>query len=228
MGSQRDVTAKLRRLAVALYAYVDVAELDLRLSRLQEKGVVERVPTRWQLVIGSIDMLRFWIAPAAGAYYQERDTSFAFYQWLRFVEEPASVVDPVGLFTSQDGIIAHMMQVAHDNPQYDLELLQMFDDGVSELEKQLDDMLVGTHPRAATIRAIIEEPDYHARLRDYVARWRRDQTSRFHPDRTPSDVELTFGSLVGAMRYCNGLPRGALGAMKHLLTVRKFSPRNAQ
>jgi len=33
-------------------------------------------------------------------------------------------------------------------------------------------MIAGTHPRARSIGAIIEEPDYHARLLEYVREFR--------------------------------------------------------
>jgi hypothetical protein len=38
-------------------------------------------------------------------------------------------------------------------------------------------MIDGTHPRARTIGAIVEDPGYHARLLDYVRRYRRDPAS---------------------------------------------------
>ncbi|MCA9712863.1 MAG: alpha/beta hydrolase, partial [Myxococcales bacterium] len=48
--------------------------------------------------------------------------------------------------------------------------------GLEELERQVESMLAGTHPRAVSIGAIVEEPDYHARLLRYVRAYRA------HPD----------------------------------------------
>src|SRR5690606_10875394 len=122
-GSPREVAAKVRRLGAALRAYVDVASLDDRLERLHRIGMIEVVPSRVQLVVGAIDMLRFWINPAAADYYERRGINYGFHQLLRVLEEPASMVDPTGFLSSRDNIIGHLMQVVHANPAYDLQLL---------------------------------------------------------------------------------------------------------
>jgi hypothetical protein len=121
------------------------------------------------------------------------------------------------------------MQVVHANPDYDLQLLEMFADGVESLERQLEQMLAGTHPRAASIGAIVEEPDYHGRLLDYVRTWRRDRASvrpmlRSNVAANPAlqPMERTFGTLTEAMRYFCRLPRRPLAAARHLLGVRSF------
>jgi hypothetical protein len=179
-------------------------------------------------VVGSIDMLRFWISPAAADYYARRGIGDGFHQLLRFLEEPASLTDPVGFFSTRDGIIGHLMQVVHANPVYDLQLLGMFDDGIEELERQLEAMLSGTHPRAATIAAIVEEADYHAHLLEFVRAWRADPTvapllrDNVAESAAFSDIERTFGSLTTAMRYFCRLPRTPREAAEHLWTVRAF------
>jgi hypothetical protein len=147
---------------------------------------------------------------------------------LRFLEEPASLADPVGFFSTEDGIIGHLMQVVHANPVYDLQLLCMFDRGLDELERQLEQMEAGTHPRAETIAAIVEEPDYHQRLLAFVRAWRVDPSlppllrENIADSSAFSEIEQTFGSLTAAMRYFCRLPRTPLEAATHLLTVRTF------
>ncbi len=228
-GSPSAALGKLGRLAALLSAYADGAELDARLLRLHRKGLVETIPTRIQLAVGSADMLRFWISPASAQYYQEIGIGYGFHQILRFLDEPASLADPVGLFSTRDGIIGHLMQVVHANPVYDLELIQMFDDGLDALEAQIEAMLAGTHPRGAAIGAIVEEPDYHARLLAFVRAWRRDPNV---PPMLRSNIEpggfgplaRTFGTLRGAMRYFARLPDDPLGAAVHLATVKALPP----
>jgi hypothetical protein len=226
-GSRRSALRKLRRLGAILAAYADSAELDARLSRLRDRGVIEKIPGRIQLVVGSIDMLRFWISPAAAQYYERMGIDYGFHQLLRFLEEPASLADPVGFFSTKRGIVGHLMQVVHANPIYDLQLLMMFDDGLDTLETELEAMVRGTHPRAASIGAIVEEPDYHERLLRFVRAWREA------PDVAPllrsnivsggfGPIESTFGSLRGSMRYFVRLPDDPLGAAVHLATVRTF------
>jgi hypothetical protein len=228
IGPWRGVPPKIDRLGSILRGYLDGAELDRRLAILAREGVIEEIPTRAQLFAGAIDMLRFWISPAAADYYERQGIRYDFHQLLRFCDEPASLADPVGFFSERDGIIGHLMQVVHANPHYDLELLSMWTDGLAELEAQLEAMIAGTHPRARAIGAIVEEPAYHARLLDYV------RAFRAHPDAPPplrsnvadglafAALERTFGSLRAAMRYFCRLPRTWPGALRHLREAHDF------
>ena len=154
--------------------------------------------------------------------------SYLFHQVLRFLDEPASLTDPVGFFSTRDGIIGHLMQVVHANPLYDVQLLHMFGDGLDELQSQLQQMIAGTHPRAASIGAIVEELDYHARLLAFLQRWRVDRgTSPLLRANVESDgrfreLDRTFGSLTTAMRYFARLPGSPRAALSHLHKVRTF------
>lgn len=227
-GSPRELAAKMRRLARALAQYANAPALDGRLARLRELGYLERVPTRLQLVVGSIDMLRFWISPAAADYYAQRGIDYTFHQVLRFLDDPSSMVDPTGFLSTRDNIIGHLMQVVHANPAYDLQLLESHERGLEELEAQVEQMIAGTHPRAASIGAVVEEPDYHARLLGFVREYRahRDADAPIR-DNVASDprwreLERTFGTLPRAMAYFAKLPETPLAAARHLLTVRAF------
>jgi hypothetical protein len=227
-GSPRAMRDKLGRLTRTIRGYGDQRELQRRLYRLLSAGLIDEVPTNVQLFVGAADMLRFWISPAASEYYASLGIGYGFHQVLRFLDEPASLADPVGFFSSRDGIIGHLMQVVHANPHYDLELLQMFDDGLDELEEQIEMMLAGTHPRHAAIQAIVEEKDYHARLLDYTRSFKKN------PHTTPPirdnvaqnehwrDLERTFGSLRTSMRYFCRLPKDPLDAARHLVLVKEF------
>jgi hypothetical protein len=223
-----DVLGRIARLVRGIAAFGNLRELDRRMQQLARAGVIEQLPNRWQLVAGIVDMLRFWVVPAAGGDAAAQDSHLAYYQLVRFVAEPATILDPVGLFTERDMIVRHVMQVAHDNPGYDLELLHMFDDGVEELVRQLDAVLAGTHPRARTVRAIVEEPDYPVRLRRYLDLWRRDRKTPFASRRVVGDAERTFATVAVLVRYMNRLPRTAIGAIRHLATTRTLSPALAE
>ncbi len=227
-GTPSEMADKLRRLTQALAAYADGPALDARLTRLVELGMIERVPTRLQLVVGSVDMLRFWISPAAADYYASKGIDYGFHQVLRFLDDPASMVDPTGFLSERDTIIGHVMQVVHANPAYDLQLLESHEGGLEEIEAQVLAMLDGTHPRAASIGAVVEEPDYHARLLEFVRAYRthRDADAPIR-DNVASDprwreIERTFGTLPRAMAYFAKMPNRPLAAAWHLLTVRTF------
>lgn len=227
-GSPQEMADKIGRLARTLRGYGNREELRRRLDRLVEAGIIDRAPTNVQLVAGAADMLRFWISPAAAEYYASQGIGYGFHQVLRFLDEPASVVDPVGFFSSRDGIIGHLMQVVHANPHYDLELLEMFDDGLDELEHQIELMLAGNHPRHSSIQAVVEEKDYHQRLLDYTRAFKKnpDTTApiRDNVANNPQwrDIERTFGSLRTSMRYFCRLPTDPTAAARHLLTVKTF------
>src|SRR5262245_60054958 len=135
---------KVARLA-ALFDRYRRAEHHRGLSRLLDLGLIDSIPNDPQMFAGAIDMLRFWISPASADYYAQRGIDYTFHQVLRFLEEPASLGDPVGLFSTADSIIGHLMQVVHANPRYDLDLLMMHPGGVEELERQVVAMLRGEH-----------------------------------------------------------------------------------
>jgi hypothetical protein len=214
IGGPGQVREKLTRTLRTLRRLGDGPELERRLSELERRGYVRGRPSRAQLAFGSLDMLRWVIVPAARDYYGQRGIDFNFHQLLRFLDDPVSVVDPTGFLSERDTIIGHLMQVVHLNPVYDLQLLEMFPDGIDELERQVAAMLAGTHPRAATIGAVVEDPQYHERLLGYVRRWRSDQATPdlLRPSTLRRDphylaAERTFASLPGFIDYCGKLPK---------------------
>jgi hypothetical protein len=225
-GSPRALARKARALVSAVRAVVDRDALAARLERLERLGRIERAPTRLQLVAGSVDMLRFWIVPGHRDYCARRGISFALHQILRVLDDPSSMIDPTGLGSSRDTIIGHLMQVVHANPRYDLELLESHPGGLEELEAQLIAMLAGEHPRARAILAIVEEPDYHTRLLEYVRAYRCDRETapplreNVADDPRLSELDRTFGALAPAMRYFASLPSTWPGVLAHLATAR--------
>ncbi len=229
IGGRRQIAGKLTRLGRTLRLYFDAAELERRFCELERRGHLEQRPTRLQIVFGALDMLRFVIVPFARDYYRERGIDFNFHQLLRFLDDPVSIIDPTGLMSDKDTIIGHLMQVVHLNPVYDLQLLEMFPDGVDELERQLESMLRGAHPRAATIGAIVEDAGYHQRLLDYVRSWRRDRRtpelvreSSLRSDPSFSAAERTFATLPGFLKYAAGLPKTLRALLAHYRSLVRF------
>jgi hypothetical protein len=213
IGGPAQVRGKLVRVARTVANFVYFPELDQRLGRLERRGYLRRRPTRLQLAFGALDMFRFVIVPAARDYYEQRGINFQFHQLLRFLDDPVSIVDPTGLLSQRDTIIGHLMQVVHLNPIYDLQLLEMFDDGLDQLERQVEQMIAGTHPRARTIGAIVEDAGYHQRLLDYVRAYRKDPAARqlvreqtLRGDESFTRAEQTFATLPGFLDYAGSLP----------------------
>jgi hypothetical protein len=120
--------------------------------------------------------------------------------------------------------------VVHLNPVYDLQLIQMFPDGLEDFERQVEAMVKGTHPRQRTIAAIVEDPDYHARLLDYVRRYRADpsatppvrQEQTLRSDPHFAAAERQFATLPGFIEYCNRLPTRVGPLIQRLRTLDRF------
>ena len=229
MGDRFTRRKKIRRLANALRSFGDEARVRPRLIRLKELGWIEEVPTRVQRIVGALDMVRFWIVPCAADYYRSKGINFYFHTLLRFLDDPASLIDPLGLNSERDTIIGHVLQVVHANPDYDLQLLESFEDGLDAMEAQVRSILDGTHPRASSILATVEDPEYHTQLLEHVARFKESRgqgrsllRENIQGDRHLQVLERTFGELPNAMRYFAKLPRTPRAAARHLLTCRTF------
>jgi len=230
IGGRPEITAKVARLGRTLRLYFDRREIERRLRQLESKGYIRERPTRAQILFGGIDMLRFVIEPASRDYYRQKGISFGFHQLLRALDDPVSMIDPTGFLSDRDTIVGHVMQVVHLNPVYDLQLIEMFPDGLADFERQVQAMVDGTHPRQRTIAAIVEDPDYHRRLLDYVRAYRTDrdtpplvrQEQTLRSDPHFAAAERTFATLPGFIDYCNRLPRALPTLARRLRCVRRF------
>lgn len=232
LGTRKQVRGKLQRAGYALANYAFPRRIAERIERLSTLGYVGAQPNRTQFIFGSLDMFRFFIIPCAADYYRSKDISFAFHALLRVLDDPASMMDPTGFMSHRDAIIGHLMQVTHADPIYDLQLLAAIPDGLEELEQQLLAILDGTHPRADSIGAIIEDPEYHPRLLEHVREFRADPANckpllRENVANNPHFAEIanTFGDLPSAMGYFASLPKRPLPALRRLIRVRSF-PKN--
>jgi len=230
IGGPTQIRGKLARLARTAMYYLSPGEIPARLEALQARGYVDEKPTRAQILFGGLDMLRWVIEPAARDYYQGKGISFGLHTVLRVLDDPCSMIDPTGFLSARDTIIGHLMQVTHLNPIYDLQLLEVFPDGLEELERQVEAVIDGTHPRARTIGATVEDPGYHARLLDYTRAFRADphapppvrQEQTLRSDPVFAAAERTFATLPGFLRYCTKLPRSPLALARRLRTVDTF------
>ena len=230
IGGPRAIGGKLARMARTALIWLTPGEVTRRLDTLEAAGLIRRRPGRLQIFFGGFDMLRFVIEPAARDYYEQQGISFGFHQLLRVLDDPVSMIDPTGFLSDRDTIVGHVMQVVHLNPVYDLQLIQMFPDGLADFEEQVQQMVDGTHPRQRTIGAIVEDPAYHARLLDYVRRYRRDpataapvrQEQTLRSDPTFAAAERTFATLPGFLDYCTKLPDGFGALMGRFVRLRRF------
>ncbi|PRP96197.1 hypothetical protein [Enhygromyxa salina] len=229
LGTRQEIRGKVERASHTLANYANPKRVEARFERLRALGYIGGGPNRTQFIFGSMDMFRFFIVPCAADYYRSKNITFAFHALLRFLDDPASMMDPTGFMSHRDAIIGHLMQVTHADPIYDLQLLAAIDDGLVELESQLVQILDGTHPRAASIGAIIEDPEYHERLLAHVREFMLDPTrckpmQRDNVVSNPffAEIARTFGDLPSAIGYFASLPDRPLPALRRLLRTREF------
>lgn len=228
MGSPRELREKAKKFLIAVWLYGRNERVDERLRRLQRLGYIDEVPTRLQRIIGAIDMMRFFIVPAASDYYEQKGINFRFHTLLRFLDDPASIIDPTGFNSSRDSIVGHVMQVVHANPIYDFQLLESFENGLEEMEEQVRQVIEGTHPRTESIRAIVEDPTYHQRLlqhiRDYRVNRNVEPLLRENVATNPDLflLQRTFGTVPSAMRYFAKMPASVRQGLRHFVRVREF------
>ena len=205
-------------------------------SRDELARYIEPTPDEAAAIERLAERFRFVITPAARDYYAQRGIGFGLHQLLRVLDDPVSMIDPTGFLSDRDTIIGHVMQVVHLNPIYDLQLIQMFPGGLDEFERQVEQMVAGTHPRARTIAAIVEEPGYHARLLEYVRRYRADRAAppivrdeqTLRDDPAFAAAERTFATLPGFIAYCNALPTGLFSLLRRSRALDSFLVDQAQ
>ena len=229
LGSRKEIRGKIERASHTLANYANPSRMEVRFERLRSLGYIGGDPNRTQLIFGSVDMFRFFIVPCAADYYRSKNITFAFHALLRFLDDPASMMDPTGFMSHRDAIIGHLMQVTHADPIYDLQLLAAIPNGLAELESQIVQILDGTHPRAESIGAIIEDSEYHQRLLVHVREFRLDPAVckpmlRENVANNPhfAEIAVTFGDLPSAIGYFASLPDRPLPALRRLLRTRKF------
>jgi hypothetical protein len=229
IGDREAIRGKVNRATYAIANYVNPKRIEGRLSNLRALGYIGGNPNRTQLVFGSLDMFRFFIIPCAADYYRSKDIRFVFHALLRFLDDPASMMDPTGFMSHRDAIIGHLMQVTHADPIYDLQLLSAIPEGLDELERQILQILDGTHPRAESIGAIIEDAGYHERLLAHVREFRADPAGckpllRENVSNNPrfAAIAETFGDLPSAIGYFASLPNRPGPALRRLFRTHEF------
>ena len=232
IGPPTVVLNKLWRLLVTLVNTFYLPNQRRRLQRLKEIGFIESIPSQKQLWFGAFDMLRYFISPGADSYYKTKGINFNFHQVLRLLNDPSGVADPIGIRVPRDTIICHLLEVVHANPVYDLQLLEQFENGLQEMEKQTLQVLEKRHPRYHSITAITEDKNYHAELYAYVLRYQQNPatrqmvrasgTARMNPHFLLA--ECMFGTLPSAFRYFNRLPNKFSQLITHARKQKTINP----
>jgi hypothetical protein len=222
VGGLRENLAKLVQLVGLVAAYLRPSVLRRRFERLRALGHVDVVPTWAQAVLAGRDQMMLSASEETKLFYASQGVPWIFHNARRFLSGPATMLDPIGLFSPRETIVEHVLQTFHRHPVYDLVLLRAHEGGVESLARQIGELNAGTHPHGRALASLIEDGSYHARLPAEVAAFERDPLvePRPVPEGLVSDEHMMLGmdqfkDLRGFARYASRLdasvPR-ALGA----------------
>jgi hypothetical protein len=195
-------------------------------------GLIEKAPSQKQLWFGAYDMFRYFVVPGAASYYETKGINFHFHLLLRILNDPSGLSDPIGIRVPRDTVIYHLLEVVHANPVYDLQLLEQFEGGLDEMERQTLQMIDKTHPRYRSISAITEDENYYQELYNYVKKYRDNPLEKqliraSGAARENKDfvlAETMFGTLPSAFRYFNRLPDSFFALIRHARKQKTIDP----
>jgi hypothetical protein len=212
VGGVRANVRKLVQLAGLLAAYVRPSVLRARFERLKALGHVDVVPTWAQAVLAGRDQMMLSASEETKLFYKSQGIPWIFHNARRFLSGPATMLDPIGLFSPRDTIVEHVLQTFHRHPVYDLVLLRAHEGGVEEMAREADALAAGKHPNQAALVSLIEDGSYHARLPREIETFRADPhvEARLIPSGLVSDPHMMlamdqFKDMRGFARYASRL-----------------------
>lgn len=226
LGGWRQNVDKLKQLVSLLLAFFRPALVRKRLERLRALGHIDAVPTLPQLLVAARDQMMVSAVEETKVFYRSQGIPWVFHNVRRLISGPATMLDPVGLFSPRDAIVHHVLQTFHRHPIYDFVLLRAHPDGVEALELQARQLAAGTHPHQRALSSLIEDGSYHARLIDDITAFRADPlaAARPLPPGLLGDAALMaamdqFKDMRGFTRYAARLAVGPGTAARAWLAV---------
>jgi hypothetical protein len=226
LGGVRQNWRKLGQLAALVAAYFRPKLVRRRLERLRALGHIDALPTVPQLLVAGRDQMIVSAAEETRLFYRSQGIPWVFHNLRRFLSGPATMLDPIGLFSPRDALVEHVLQTFHRHPVYDLQLLSAHEGGVEEMTRQARALLAGTHPHGRALTSLIEDGSYHARLPAEIAAFEADPhvPARLIPTGLVGDPHLMmamdqFKDLRGFARYASRLRVGIVAAIVAWLTA---------
>jgi hypothetical protein len=173
-----------------------------------------------QLLVAARDQMILSASAETRIFYESQGIPWVFHNLRRLIANPATMLDPAGLFSPRDTIVHHVLQTFHRHPLYDLVLLRGFPDGVDEMERQTAQLMAGTHPHQRALTSLVEDGSYHPRLPEEIRAFRADplQPARPIPAGLVADPYLMLGmdqfkDVRGYISYAARLRTGGLDAL---------------
>ena len=195
IGGVRANLDKLVQLVGLLGAYLRPSVLRRRFERLRALGHIDAVPTWAQAVLAGRDQMMLSASEETKLFYASQGIPWIFHNARRFLSGPATMLDPIGLFSPRDTIVEHVLQTFHRHPVYDLVLLRAHEGGVEAHARAAAEVAAGTHPHARALRSLVEDGSYHARLPEEIAAFQADPLApaRLVPEGLVTDAHMMLG-----------------------------------
>ena len=181
------------------------AQIQARLGMFVDRGMLDALPSPWQLRVGWAAMLPIALSESERERERSRSTwlgQIPIRVPLQLAYGPRQLVSALGLDLEARDLVRHLLCVYHEDAflAYDLQLLQSHRGGLDLLEREAKRVVSGDNHLAPVLRRVVAWPGYHAGLIE-LAR----AAARFeYPD--PLDLDRRFCSLVGFARFCCTLP----------------------
>jgi hypothetical protein len=226
VGGWRQNADKLRQFVGLLAGFVRPGLVRRRLERLERLGHIDVKPSLGQLLVAARDQMMLSATEETRIFYRSQGIPWVFHNVRRFLAGPATMLDPMGLFSPREAIVHHLLQTFHRHPVYDLVLLRAHEDGIEELDRQTQQLLAGTHPHGRALTSLIEDGSYHRRLPAEIAAFRDDPhlPARPIPEGLVEDRYMMLGmdqfkDIRGYARYAARLPVSFAAAVAAWLAV---------
>lgn len=226
LGGWRQNREKFIDLCSMLFTIARPSLVRERLQRLAKLGHCDVKPSLPQLLVAARDQLSFSLGADTKEFYRAQGIPWTFHNLRRFFAYPTTMMDPVGLFSSRNSIIQHVLQTFHRHATYDLVLLHSHVGGLEDMKAQLDDLASGTHTHQRSLESLVEDGSYHDRLRRDVAEFIQNPfvPARPIPTGLVDDPYLMlamdqFKDIRGYTNYASRLKVGPFGVLKAFLEL---------
>ncbi len=176
-----------------------------RLGFFVKHGMLDRLPSAWQVRVGWAAMLPITLAESDRERERSRRTfagQIPIRVPLQLLYSPRQLFADTGLSLAPKHVVRHLLCVYHEDAflAYDLQLLQSHEGGLMLLAREAQRVVDGHNPLTPMLRRVVGWPGYHARLVELAAAAQEFE----YPD--PLDLDRRFCSLVGFARFCCALP----------------------
>jgi hypothetical protein len=176
-----------------------------RLQFFVDQGLLDAVPTSWQIAAGTIVMLPVVLGETPRGRAMSRRTilgQIPLRAPLQMFYCPPQAVVGSGLTASRETVVRHVLSVYHEDGMltYDLQLVQSHPGGLDDLERRARAVVAGRGLLSRFLTSLVGGPGYHARVVELCVAARR-----FEYAVSPS-LDARFATLTGFANFCRTLP----------------------